>query len=513
MDRTKLGLCVLGTAFALGLLGDGLLRATPWGVNALIWVAALISSAAVLVRLGGPGLKDGEWWLTPLVVLFASFVAWRAAPMLVFLNVSTVLVALSLAATRARQGSLKLSGVSEYVLGGLYTGLCAVAGPVPAALKDVEWRQVAHGRWRSALAVTRGLLIATPLLLIFGSLFVAADAVFEGLVRSVFDFSLDEIFGHILLAGFLAWISAGLLRLVLLGSEPSWTSAGRPERLSLGAVEVGIALGLLNVLFLAFVVVQVGYLFGGLGEISASELTYSEYARRGFFELTTVTALVLPLLLLTHWIFRSGNRAHERLFKVLAGSLLTLLLIITASAFYRMWLYLQEFGLTELRFYTTAFMIWLAIVLSWFAMTMLLRDRHNRFAYGALLSGFAAVILLNVVNPDAVIARTNLSRMENGARFDPYYLTTLSADAAPVLVGALPRIGDEPLYEDVLVTPSGKERPTKGPTLREFVVDRYKSRTSDWRTWNFSRWRAQNLIENIAASPDDRSENPTATSR
>ena len=220
MGRTKLGLGVLGVALSLGILGDALLRATPWGINAPFWVAALVLSAVLLARSAGLTPGDGEWWLAPLAVLFAAFVAWRAAPTLVFLNVSTVLVALSMAAVRGRQGSLRLAGISEYVLGGLYAGLCAAAGPVPAAMRDIEWRQVAHGRWQSALAATRGLLIAAPLLLIFGSLFVAADAVFEGLVRGVFDFGLDEVFRHLLLAGFVAWVSAGLLRLTFLGREP-----------------------------------------------------------------------------------------------------------------------------------------------------------------------------------------------------------------------------------------------------------------------------------------------------
>lgn len=498
MERAKLGLCILGAAVVLGVLGDVLLRATPWGINAPLWVAALVLSAVMLARLGRFEVRDGEWWLAPLALLFASFIAWRAAPMLVFLNVSTVLVAVTLAAVRGRQGSLKLTGIFEYVLGSFYTGLCAVAGPIPAVVKDVEWRRVAGGRWRSALAATRGVLIAAPLLLIFGSLFVAADAVFEGLVRDVFDFDVTEELDHLLLAGFVAWISAGLLRLVFVGREPDWTSPDRPASLSLGAVEIGVALGLLNTLFLAFVIVQVRYLFGGSGSVSSAGLTYAEYARRGFFELVAVTALVLPLLLLAHWLFRPENRSRERIFKALAGSLLMLLLIIMASALYRMWLYLQAFGLTELRFYATAFMVWLSIVLSWFTVTVLLHDRRNRFAYGALLSGFAAVILLNVVNPDSIIARVNIDRLQDGERFDPYYLTTLSADAAPVLVTALPRIGDELLYEDEMIMESGEEQPAKGPTVRKVIADRYKSETSDWRTWNVSRWRARNLVQNIS---------------
>lgn len=504
MDRTKLGLCILGAATVLGILGDVLLRATPWGINVPLWIAALVISIVVLARLGGIRLRDGGWWLAPLALLFTSFIAWRAAPMLVFLNVSTTLVALPLFALRGRQGSLKLTGIFEYILGGFYTGLCAVAGPIPGAVKDVEWRQVADGRWQSALAAIRGTLIAAPLLLIFGSLFVAADAVFEGFVNTALDFDVTEELGHLLLAGFLAWISAGFLRFTFVGREPEWTSPDRLERLSLGAVEVGVVLGLLNVLFLTFVVVQVRYLFGGSDLLSPADMTYAEYARRGFFELVVVTALVLPLLLLAHWLFRSDNRARERFFKVLAGSLLVLLLIIMASALYRMWLYLQAFGLTELRFYATAFMIWLAVVLSWFAVTVLLLNQRNRFAYGALMSGFAAVIMLNVVNPDSIIARVNIDRLQDGERFDPYYLTTLSADAAPVLVAALPRIGDELLYEDTTVMPSGEEQPTKGPKMRKVILDRYRVSDPDWRTWNLSRRQAQNLAQSTAASPNGR---------
>lgn len=514
MDRTRHALIILGVALVLGVLGDGLLRATPWGINVPIWVAALVVSAALLGRRAGYRVRDGAWWLAPLAVLFAFFIAWRAAPMLVFLNVSTALTALSLAAIWGRRSSLKLSGISEHFLGGLYTGLCAVAGPIPALVKDVEWGRVARGRWQSALVATRGVLIAAPLVLVFGGLFVAADATFERLVRGAFDFDLTEILGHLLLAGFVAWISAGFLRLDSFGSEPYWALPDRPDGISLGIGEIGIALGILNLLFLTFVVVQLQYLFGGLEEISTAGLTYAEYARRGFFELVAVTALVLPMLLLAHWLFRPENRARERLFGVLAGSLLALLLLIMVSALYRMWLYLQEFGLTELRFYATAFMVWLAIVLSWFAVTVLLRGRRNRFAYGALLSGFAAVILLNAVNPDAIIARANVSRMEDGERFDPYYLTTLSADAAPVLVDALPRIGDEPLYKDVMVTPSGEERTVDGPTLREAIAERYDSKHPDWRTWNYSRSRAQELVQSIIPSPNGRStENPEAASR
>jgi hypothetical protein len=73
-----------------------------------------------------------------------------------------------------------------------------------------------------------------------------------------------------------------------------------------------------------------------------------------------------------------------------------------------MYLYQQQFGLTELRLYTTVFMVWISVVLLWFVLTVL-RARRDRFAFGALLTGFAAIFAINAMNPDALIADTNLA--------------------------------------------------------------------------------------------------------
>src|SRR5207247_1416024 len=118
-----------------------------------------------------------------------------------------------------------------------------------------------------------------------------------------------------------------------------------------------------NALFLAFVVVQAPYLFGGAAlVVGRAGLTVAQYARRGFFELVTVAALVLPVLLLIHHLLRREQPVHERVFRLLAGTLVSLLYVVVASAVQRMLLYQHLFGLTELRLYTTAFMGWLAAV-------------------------------------------------------------------------------------------------------------------------------------------------------
>ena len=107
----------------------------------------------------------------------------------------------------------------------------------------------------------------------------------------------------------------------------------------------------------------------------------------------------------------------RRQFGLLASLMLVLLNIMLASALWRMRLYTAEFGLTELRFYTTAFMGWLVLVFGWFAATVL-RGRRERFGAGALTAALLVLGVLNLVNPDALIARTNLTRGLAGRAVD-----------------------------------------------------------------------------------------------
>jgi hypothetical protein len=498
-ERTRLGLGVLGGALALGGLGDILLRATPWGINFLVWVTALVGLAVLLAKWGHVGTGGEGKWLLFVAIVFAAGVVLRDSPVVVFLDLLGVLISLSLAVWRGRSGSLLRAGIMDYVLGGVYTGALTSAGPLPVSVADIEWRVAVRGRWKGqALAVSRGFLLAAPLLLLFGTLLVAADAVFERLVIEVFGFDLAEVLSHLFLIIFFAWITAGVLWAGLMARVVENFAIPRPRVLSLGIVEVGMVLGLLDLMFLTFVMIQIRYLFGGAGRVATTaNLTYAEYARHGFFELVTVTALALPLLLIAHWLLRTENRTHEILFKALAGIMVGLLFVIVASALQRMYLYQQEFGLTELRLYTTIFMAWISTVLLWFVLTVL-RARRERFAFGALVAGFAAIFAINAMNPDALIASTNIDRMEEGKRFDAYYLTTLSADAAPVLVESLAEIGDKRLWKDF--------------TVEQAVLARWDSKQTDWRTWNMGRSRARKSVRSYVEDQAGRAPETTSFS-
>ncbi|HYT62570.1 MAG TPA: DUF4173 domain-containing protein, partial [Gemmatimonadales bacterium] len=177
-----------------------------------------------------------------------------------------------------------------------------------------------------------------------------------------------------------------------------------------------------------------------------------------------------------------GTTVEIQTFRRLAGLLLILLAVIMASAFERMRLYVDAFGLSEIRLYATAFMLLLLGVFAWFTWTVL-RGRRERFALGVLMQGFGILAALHVMNPDAFIVKTNLNRPVAERPFDAEYALTLGADAVPALIDALPRLG----AADRRVVVCG-------------LVSRWNKEDADWRTWNWSRARARRLVSHDAAA-------------
>jgi hypothetical protein len=480
----------------LGAVGDALLRAPgPVGLNLSLWIASVAAAALALQRRAALALDaDRVAWLA-IGVVFAAGLSWRDAPPLKLLALGCATLAFALAAHRLAAAWVRRAGVLRYagalVLGALHGWTGATLALVDAARSAPRLETGRAAGWRRAAAVARGLAIATPLLVVFGALFMSADAVFAELVANVVRFDFERIASHILLFSILAWLSTGYLRGFLTGTElPS--PADRTQRFdgqgvpapgwqALGITEVATALAAIDLLFLAFVIVQFRYLFGADTLVQVTpDLTYAEYARRGFFELVVAVVLVVPVLLAADWLLGDRSRREALAFRALAGVQIALVLAIAVSALQRLRLYHASYGLTEARFYAMVLLIWIGAMLFWLAATVL-RGRRQSFAFGTLVSGLATVAMLFVLNPDAVIARVNVARMASAnapVRFDVAYATSLSADAAPVLIDALPAL------------PRDVQCPLARHLLRRWPPGRGRS----IRSWNWSAARASSAV-------------------
>jgi hypothetical protein len=471
---TRLGLATAGSGLLLGVLGNVLMDAGRWGIGLTLWAFVLIAAFWMLRQRQIGGVSAAERGLLVGLCVFALCFPWRDSTSLRTLDLLSLFVLLALLAGHALPVPLAQSGIRRILRGVCLIPFQSLSGAVLLLFRDIPWGTIPRTGWTPhGLAILRGLALAVPVLLVFGGLLAAADAVFSHFIGLPFHWDVDALLDNVCLVILWAWLTTGFLRtsLAVPTPSPALETAAPTPRITLGMIETGTILGLLNLLFLGFVAVQLRYFFGGAALVQATiGLTYAQYARQGFFELVAVAILVLPLLLGLHALQRPDEARAQTLFRGLAGLQILLLFVIMASAVVRMQLYEQEYGLTELRLYTTAFMGWLAVVFAWFAATVL-RGARPRFALGVLVSAFAAVVVLHGINPDAAIVRANVTHAQAGHPFDAAYALGLSADAVPTLAAVLP-----------MLPPADQARVRHGLQDEEQAL-----RHGDWRSWSLSR--------------------------
>ncbi len=460
----------------LGVLGDMLLRGMPWGLNVALMTLATFALLIVVVYIHNATISATARLFLGVVALFGMCFLWRDAVGLKLLNLCIMFGAVGLAArSELGPGLIPKTRLGTYLGELANSAMGAFAVPTRTLPGVARWFSVSDSLpRRNALGVARGLLMTAGLFTVFGLLFASADATFERAAARVLDFDLPKIISHAIGIVICMWFAAAFFLQVL---EPRYRKNGPPpipKQSKLGAVELNFSLAMLNALFISFVLIQLSYFFGGHEHVLAeSGLTYAEYARRGFFELASVSGLVLVVLLVWESQLHDASRSATFTFRLLGGSLIALVLIIIASAMHRMGLYTEAYGLTTMRLYVSTFMIWMLVVFAWFSFTVL-QGKADRFPPGFIASGLLAAFVLLAINPHGLVARHNVARFAEGKSLDIDYLTSLSADAVPVMVK----------------TASTSDAPELRSLVYELNRRWLDQDESDWRSWNWGRSRA-----------------------
>jgi hypothetical protein len=164
--------------------------------------------------------------LLPAVCLSCGL-AWRDSAVLRWLDVGILLHFFYLGSLSMRGMNVVLAGLSQYLRIFVILAEGAAARPIELLFQDMRWKDLLPRRFEQHLpAVLRGIAIAVPLLIIFGSLFLAADAAFEGLVKHGCQFDLSNTSRHIFLALSSFWFVAGFFQTMFTGNiriEWLWT--------------------------------------------------------------------------------------------------------------------------------------------------------------------------------------------------------------------------------------------------------------------------------------------------
>ena len=278
-------------------------------------------------------------------------------------------------------------------------------------------------------AVTRGALLAVPVLVVVGGLLAAADPIF----RSWFDVSL--VVQHLVLVLLGAWLTLGLIR-AASAEEPAPALPAAP---ALGPVEATVVLGGLCVLYAAFVAAQFVALSGAGHRILVTHgLTFAQYARGGFFQLLACAAITLIVLLGVRALTSPALTGLA----VLSGLTVALTIGVVVVAIVRLQLYGAQYGLTMLRLACLVAAAWIGVVFVLLGATLARRGLPRRYFPAAVIaSALIFVAAWGAANPAAFVARTDLRRAEHGRSLDVGQAVRLGPDAVPALLAGLPGLG------------------------------------------------------------------------
>ena len=408
----------------LGAAGAGLVAAASLpGERPGLGVLLTTLAAAAAVRAARR--EDSGWaavWIC-FAVAFAAIAVLRDASWVVVPSMGAAVALLSVTVAGGSTWRSLARGAVAAPLGLPRAGAAVAAAGVDA---------IPAGAGRRAAPAVRGVLIAAPLLAIFGLLFASGDRAFAQIAEESLPTDVDL---GLLPVRALVFVLIAALAGALVLARRATSAPSRPTR-TLSGAEWAIPLAALNVLFAAFVAVQFAVLFGGDDRVlRTAGLTYAEYAREGYGQL--LVAAVLTLAVVAGALrYARGDR---RLLRALLAVLCVLTGVVLASALHRLDLYQDAFGATRLRVTATATLLWLGAVLA-LVLGALATDRYALLPRVSLLLTALAGLSFALWNPDLRIAERNLARSE----VDRAYLRTLSADAAPALPPELraPRASD-----------------------------------------------------------------------
>jgi hypothetical protein len=504
---------ILGLAFLIGLTANSLLKNTiatgiPIGLGIPFLIQVLASATIYLAfKTNMPLGRKGLYFLIPGLIFSLGFV-FRDSRTLLGIDVGVVFLSLAFTANSLMGTSLTTAGIKDYLSAMLVGLLMPMLNAADLLYNCVQWdRLLPHEAAPHVKSMMRGLAIGLPITAVFFALFVSADAAFAAIVGKSIKFDLGDVALQSTLTIGFSWLAAGYFHSFSLckgiqadnldlpsqadnmGLLQQASSRGnfRNSEIStlekspvarLGITEIATSLGLVNILFAAFVAVQLRFLFGGASLVELTPgLSFAEYARKGFFDLNIAAALVLPLLLAADHLLDRVSKHGVVILRGLSFTLLGLLSVVMASALMRMHLYQTEYGQSELRLYTTAFMAWLSLVCVVFSCTVLAGLRKH-FAFAGFVSGLFIISILHLINPDAMIERANISQAKTGKAFDAAYAISLSADGVPALVKQI----------------EGLPRAQQRIIARALVGQHQGAWHTDWRAFNISRMQAYQAV-------------------
>jgi len=275
-----------------------------------------------------------------------------------------------------------------------------------------------------------GLFITTPVAAVLLLLLSSADPIFGHYVNNIFSLQffrsqvlwntvsrlIFSTIGFLLIAGFIYFKNSSTSR------SPFNQFIPKNKTINIPFLMLSLVTCLILIVFL-FIQFRYLFLLKNMADLSAYSIyTFSDYVKKGFFELLLTTLIIYTISGIGLIIYRGLKR--DKLFLSINTLLIFLNFTLSISVLRRIYLYTDAHGLTKTRYYGIAILLVLMLLLT----TLILRyfKSHNKLYILEMLGVSVIFFAFSSINSDYLIGKHTPPTVNQ--TLDYNYLAGLSPD-------------------------------------------------------------------------------------
>lgn len=200
----------------------------------------------------------------------------------------------------------------------------------------------------SIIGIFIGIILSSVILALLSS----ADDYFGKFLYNVKSFT-----SSILDIGTITWIIIFFVILFSIGINIlnfKQTDNKKNNKIEPNSTMITSMLATINLVFILFLISEISKLCGNFLKIPSGYI-YSSYAREGFFQLLFVTIINFSIILFL--LYKTDLINNNKIIKGLTLSLIIFSILLIFNSYYRMFLYIEKFGFTNLRLQVILFLL------------------------------------------------------------------------------------------------------------------------------------------------------------
>lgn len=478
-----------GVSIAYGLLFAFCIYRNLFGATFLLYAAATVYVLVLFLHKIELKIKREVWIYFAAVILCGLSTCITGNRMFQCLNWCCVIGLLLLAMLRQFFDESRWE-IGSYIRNAAALFFSTVGHsflPAAEAKRYVRGGRADSKRRRYTYLMLAGIGAAIGSLVIILPLLMSSDRIFGQVFGKVFSlFRFEEMLPNLWTAFGMVFTAFAGFALIYAFFYASCRAAFPEERdrlLPTCHAVTGISFAaVIGGIYVLYSGIQMVYLFGGNDGRLPAGITYSEYAREGFWQLMAVACLNIIMVLICKYLFEE-HKVLRWLLTVICGCTF----IMTASAAYRMYLYVEAYYLSFLRI----LVFWALFLLTCIMAVVVVSIYKKNFplVHYMILIAVGGHLLFSFARPEYAVAKYNVNHMEKISEIDlNYMLYGLSVDAAPVIADLEP--GDIDVGDDELALTD-----VKGRMYVYFRQIAEENEDIYFRKANYSRIRAKQAAD------------------